>query len=55
MPREAGYSPLGRMQRKRDLIPIERHRRDHLERVAQFGIVLEGHDDAADGLICVSR
>ena len=51
MPRGAGYSPLGRMQRKRDLIAIKRHRRDDFKRIAQLLIVLEGHDDAADGHI----
>ena len=53
MPREAGYSPLGRMQRKRHLIAIKRHRRDDFERIAQFLIILEGHDDPADGLAVV--
>jgi hypothetical protein len=32
-PARRGTSPLGRMQRKRDLMPIKRHRRDHLEGV----------------------
>ncbi len=53
MSRKAGYSLLGRMQRKCDLIPIKRHRRDDFEGIAQFLIILEGHNDAADGLAVV--
>ncbi len=46
-------SPLGGMHRKRDLIAIKRHRRHDFEGVAQLLIVLEGHNDAADGLAIV--
>jgi len=53
MPRTAGYSTLGRMQRKRDLIAIKRHRWHFFEGIAQLGIILEGDDDAADGHDCL--